>query len=241
MIKTLTTVITASCLSASFGETLLLENFEGNDFAGYTITGSTGSVLSSFQSANSGTDFIVRTNSASASGSFGDPTTGFSGNFIALEDIASLSAFPTPEGFLTLEPITGAFTGFQLGISIAAPDETPTRYEVDDLIELQYSVDGGAWVTAPGTTFRGNGTDRGLFNGATNVTTNATQVTASLPGVESTSQFQARVRFISGIQEEMAFDDFFVNGEAAIPEPTSSLLLGITGIAFTFRRSRRQS
>lgn len=130
------------------------------------------------------------------------------------------------------------FDNIRISFAIAGPSSSPSRYEVEDLIELQYSVDGGAWTTASDTTYNGDGNTAGLHNGPLNVTTSATIVSADLVGVSTTSSFQVRAHFISGVQEEIAFDEITVTADS-IPEPGSIALLGFGALGFTFRLSRR--
>ena len=228
--------------SAGIGSATAFGDFEDADFSGYTVAGTTGVALNNF--AISGSDYFIRTANTSAAG-FSQPVSGFSGSFIAFEDVSPSAfqtdlsnAFVVDEGYLTLDPLVGGYTDLQIGFTIAAPSSSSGRYESDDLIELQYKVDGGSWVTATESTFAGGSGGLGIFNGPTTVTQSATDVLVDLPGVTSTTEFQVRVHFASGVQEEMALDDVLING-TAVPEPSAILLAGLGGVLFLGRRRQR--
>lgn len=208
------------------------EGFNGTDFDNYTLTNSADTSLSF---SSTGSDYIIRTSSPTAV-AFSQAVTGFNNNFIALEDIDSVG-FTGEEGYLNLSPIVGSYNNLGIGFTFAAPSSAATRYEPTDLIELQYRVDGGSWTVASDTSYNGNSTSAGLHNGASNVTTGATAVFADLTGVSTSSSFQVRVHFISGTQEEMAFDDIVVRGDVT-PEPSSSFMLLLGGLTICLKRRK---
>ncbi|MGB0991317.1 MAG: PEP-CTERM sorting domain-containing protein [Akkermansiaceae bacterium] len=235
--------------SSLFSANLVTESFEGLDMVGYTITGTTNITLTAFD--QQAADYLLRTSNASAGVNGGNPLTdtpyiGFAGNFIAMEDIDPSSdagpldaAFPIDAGYLTLDPVVGAYENMTIGFTIAASEDGATSYEVDDGLELQYRIDGGTWTTASDTNYRGNKTTPGIFNGPNNIRATATSVSQDLTGLSSTSSIQVRVYFQSGVQEAIAFDDIFIDGDA-VPEPSVSmmaLLGGVFGLTLRKRKS----
>ncbi|MDH5676277.1 MAG: hypothetical protein OEZ06_29425, partial [Myxococcales bacterium] len=188
--------------------TLAEEDFEGADFSGY-------STLSGAFAVN-GADYLARgTNGAPFV--FDQPVTGYSGsNFIGLEDIDGAGLIDPHWLELDAIDVTG-YENLSVSMLVAAPNSYALRYEIDDFLVVEYSLDGGAYTVIG--RFIGVDTAGALMHdtnldGVGDVAIGAAmqRYTYSLGGAKGSS-LKVRVRFSSaGPQEEMAFDDIIVTG-----------------------------
>ncbi|AGC76013.1 carboxypeptidase T [Nonlabens dokdonensis DSW-6] len=186
--------------------------------SGYQLRNSSGGPASF---AINGSDYIQR--AASGGLPLGNPASGFSGNVIALEDHDGAGFFG-PHSINTDQiDITGA-TGLSFTFRLAAPRGSDgNRYEPGDFLQVQYSIDGGAFQTlintggAPNTNFYYDVAGNGISGGGDdiNINQNSQQITKAIPGTGTS--LVVRVRFDSqGPQEEMLFDDLLVTATSVV-------------------------
>ncbi len=204
------------CLLPSFAaraQTLIAsEDFEGADLVGYSTLGG------SF--ALNAADYLERgTNGAPFE--FEQPVAGFSGrNFIGLEDIDG-AGLADPH-WLALNPVavTG-YTRLSVSLLVAAPSLLATRYEPEDCLLVEYSMDGADFVllgrfvgSAGGGPLRHDSNLDGT--GDVSIGPAMQRYTYDL-GSATGRSLVVRVRFSSaGSQEELAFDDIRITGTPPI-------------------------
>ncbi|GAA3790729.1 hypothetical protein GCM10022271_23880 [Corallibacter vietnamensis] len=194
--------------------TLYFNDFEGTDFDTYQLYNASGSSVN-FMTASA--DYITRAIPSSLS--LGNTTSGFSGNVIALEDYDGAGYLPEDHYIQTNAiDITGAI-GLAFEFRLAAPrGNDGNRYETNDILQVQISIDGGAYQTIISC---GGGLDtRFYYDSALDginidgndiiVDQNSQIISTSIPNTGNT--MFVRVLFNSlGSQEEMLFDDIKVS------------------------------
>jgi hypothetical protein len=196
------------------------QDFEGADLVGYSTLGG------SF--ALNGADYLERGSNGSPF-MFEQSVTGFSGsNFIGLEDIDG-AGLADPH-WLALTPITVAgYTSLSVSLLVAAPSLLATRYEEEDFLLIEYSLDGAGYTLLGrfvGSTGGGTLKHDANLDGTGDVSAGPAmqRYTYSL-GSATGSSLVVRVRFSSaGSQEEMAFDDIRITG---LPPVASSCGNGV--------------
>jgi len=175
--------------------------------------------------------------------------TGFSNNYFSAEDINDPQgggpALQTLTFTVDISAVTGNLTFSGLFAAGNSTGPTP-RYDFDDFLLVQASIDGNtpqnllAFETASATAFNQQilqDTDfDGIGDGA--VLTAAATGFNNIPisGTGSSLEVTIQVRMDAG-DEEIAFDEIFIEGDA-IPEP-SSALLALAGSALLFGRRRK--
>ncbi|MDG4715346.1 T9SS type A sorting domain-containing protein [Winogradskyella marincola] len=194
--------------------TLYFNDFEGTDFDTYQLYNASGSSVNFMTVA---ADYITRAIPSSLP--LGNATSGFSGNVIALEDYDG-AGFSAEDHYIQTNPIdiTGA-SGLAFEFRLAAPrGNDGNRYETNDILQVQISIDGGAYQTiiscGGGTDTRfyyDSGSDGINIDGNDILVDQNSQIISS--SISSTgNSMSVRILFNSlGSQEEMLFDDIKVS------------------------------
>ncbi len=226
---------TLGALPASAQTLLGGQDFEGADFSGYTLNNGIGTTDDAFRQV--GSDYVLRGSAGTISAASTDAAySGFNGsNLIGLEDVDG-AGYSDPL-YLQLDPlnITNA-VGISISWRIGASNTLSTRYENMDGLRLEYSIDGGAFVTvgravgaAPtGGALHHDANLNGSVEGGEPALSTAMQLfsydldTRAGTTVSGTSMV-VRIRIESfGPQEAMSFDDIRVQATSVLPVELTS-------------------
>ncbi len=204
--------------------TLYSQNFEGTNFDTYTLKNAGGT---SVNFASTGTDYITKANPATLP--LGNAVTGFSGNVIALEDHDGAGFVGSHYIETNSINITNA-SNMSFKFRLAAPrGGDGGRYETNDVLTVQYAINGGAFQTiiSTGGSSSGNyyydASNNGISGSGDDVLVNQTsqEITKSISGSGSTMVIRIVFDF-QGSQEEILFDDLLVTGTITSSTPTVS-------------------
>ena len=239
--------------SRAYADTIRQESFEGCTGSGYSLQtgsfwGDTNDGVLCGNDDNGVRDFTFSFASGDVTGQQGT-------DYIGLEDIVGAAASNPGAGLANPNAVvlsSTSITGYSsLGISflLAAPNGVAGRYEASpaDYLQLQYSVDGGSFVTV--ASFRGGGPGLIGMLEDDDLDGSFTQTVSGLAmqrftytldgragqGIVSGSSLVVRVVFSSdGAQEEMVFDDIIITGTPSVPTidlTASSYQIGEDGTA----------
>ncbi|AEV33754.1 HYR domain-containing protein [Owenweeksia hongkongensis DSM 17368] len=171
----------------------------------------------------SGNDFWQRHDaSGGAHPSHGQAIIGADGNWIWVgEDVASSNPNPSGLGELLLQSFNaGAGTTFSVDIDVAVSDVSPSSWETNDYLKVQYKMDAGAWTTIGA--FYGDASNNlvadanldGIADPAGIILTNTLQRFTYNFNTSGTN-LQVRVQHKSDGTEEIAFDRICVDGNVS--------------------------
>ena len=227
-------------LTESFAQVLLhSEGFE-TDGEGSRYTSNTFD-----ECAGAGTpDYFIRTNlnpvtpPGCASG-FGTTLTGLQGSFFwAGEDIRLSVAGPSrPEGFIQSQSFSILnHNSLTISLYLATSNNSGARWETDDSLNVQVSIDGGPFRTvgrfmgkAAGSNLGIDGNLDGVYTAADPATNcdvaNFTQYTFNIPGTGTNMRFKLEFDMYGGT-EEIAVDQIEVRGVFAPPSTGDINLVG---------------
>src|SRR5690606_13430714 len=139
-------VVSSLFTSRVHADVIHQESFEGCNGAGYSLE--SGSFVHDLD------DGLMCGGATNALWPNFPPLTGFQGSdYIALEDLVGLAAtYPAsginnPNALLIQGIDIAGYADLEIGFLFAAPNAGTGRYETNDLAQLQYRIDGGAWVT----------------------------------------------------------------------------------------------
>lgn len=167
-------------------------------------------------------DFFLRNlSSTNPNGCFGPPGfSNFQGSYYwASEDIMQ-SPGNRAAGMLTTQNINiGGYGTLTVSIYLATTNDNTTRWETDDKIELQASIDAGAFTTvgrfvgdgAVGGNLREDLNLDGVADGATVSIPTFTKYTFSISGTGSLLQIRVLITQLGG-SEELGWDQLEVKG-----------------------------
>ncbi len=161
--------------------------------------------------------------SGGAHPSHGQAILGATGNFIWVGEDLTDPSNPNPAGIgeMLLQPfIAGAGTAFSVEIDAAVSDVSPSSWETDDYLKIQYKMDGGAWTTIGA--FYGDASNNlvadanldGIADPAGTILTNTLQRFTYNFNTSGTT-LQVRVQHKSEGTEEIAFDRICVDGNVS--------------------------
>ncbi|WP_417612586.1 T9SS type A sorting domain-containing protein [Owenweeksia hongkongensis] len=170
-----------------------------------------------------GNDFWQRHDaSGGAHPSHGQAIIGADGNWIWVgEDVASSNPNPSGLGELLLQSFNaGAGTTFSVDIDVAVSDVSPSSWETNDYLKVQYKMDAGAWTTIGA--FYGDASNNlvadanldGIADPAGIILTNTLQRFTYNFNTSGTN-LQVRVQHKSEGTEEIAFDRICVDGNVS--------------------------
>ncbi len=189
-------------------------------------------------------NFFFRTNTQPTC--HADAMSGVDGSFYwAAEDVEGGSNGPV-DAFVELAPlvVTG-FSSLQISVLLGVSNNSGgTRFETDDAISIQYSMDGGAWTTVGEFFGDGDGFSGGHMrqdadlNGqadpaGTFLTSTMQDFTFSIPVTGNNLKVRIRLDQLGG-SEEITFDNIRITGDFSVTatcNPDFSVSLDGSGLA----------
>ncbi|MEJ6700837.1 MAG: PEP-CTERM sorting domain-containing protein, partial [Akkermansiaceae bacterium] len=186
-----------------------------------------------------GTDYFTRTDGSDI-GSVNYTPSGF---FFAAQDIDGDGA-PNPSSLTWTVDITGA-TALSFYLNVAEDDEGSNQdWDSTDFVHIFYTIDTDPeqnliWFENDGTTFNAAPLLDTDFDGngdSTEVTNSFANFSNTIAGTGSSLAIRVEFSLNSG-DEDFAIDDLVVEG-TVVPEPSSSALLGLGGLALILRRRK---
>ena len=226
-----TTILTFLTEPAFAAETILQTVDFETDLSGYTITGEQTSGVSDWWQRTDGT-------AISPDVAF----TGCQGTYYFYGEDTDNGRTAEEPAYVTLNSVnvTG-YSNLQVKILLAANDNTDSSYEGTEYLKIQYSFDGGEYVTraqyiaeASDTCLTEDANADGTKDG-TSLSTAFTEYTYSIPSSGTNLQIRIAANVDQG-REEVGFDNIRITGEAAAisaPSVTTNAATEITSLVAT--------